>query len=264
MRPTLLITLLLPLAFSPAAQAELHHEAIHYQDGDTPLQGYLVWDDAYTGKRPGIMVVHEWWGLNDDARARADKLAEAGYVAFAADMYGNRQVTEHPKQAQTWMQTITKDVGDWRKRAQLGLDRLKTHPQVDRQRLAAIGYCFGGATVMQMAYAGADLDAAVSFHGSLPAATEADDANIEAKILAFHGDADAFTPKKNVDAFKAALERAGADWQLLVFGGVRHSFTNANAASYGIDNLKYDANADALSWSYMLSYFERLFGKEEK
>jgi dienelactone hydrolase len=96
MRPTLLITLLLPLAFSPAAQAELHHETIDYQDGDTPLQGYLVWDDAYTGKRPGIMVVHEWWGLNDYARARADKLAEAGYVACAADMYGYRQVTDHP------------------------------------------------------------------------------------------------------------------------------------------------------------------------
>ena len=256
----LLIALLFTLPYTQAAQAELQHETINYQDGDTPLQGYLVWDDSYSGKRPGIMVVHEWWGLNDYARERADKLAKAGYVAFAADMYGNRQVTDHPKQAKTWMQTITKDVADWRKRAQLGLDRLKAHAQVNADSLAAIGYCFGGATVVQMAYAGADLDAVVSFHGSLPAATEADDANIKASILAFHGDADAFTPKKNVDTFEAALKRAGADWQLLVFGGVRHSFTNPNSAGYGIDNLKYDANADALSWSYMLSYFNRLFG----
>lgn len=261
MRPSLPI-LLSTLLFTLPSHAELHSEAVSYQDGDTPLQGYLVWDDAFEGKRPGIMVVHEWWGLNNYARERADKLAKAGYVAFAADMYGNQQVTQHPKQAKTWMQTVTKDVAGWRQRAALGLNKLKAHDKVNPEQLAAVGYCFGGATVVQMAYAGADLDAVVSFHGSLPAAKEADDGNIKASILAFHGNADSFTPKENVDAFEAGLQRAGADWQLLVFGGVRHAFTNPDAARYGIDNLKYDANADALSWTYTLSYFDKLFGSE--
>jgi len=262
MRLLTLPLICLSLLSAPIAHAELRSKTIEYRDGDVPLQGYLVWDDAIEGKRPGVMVVHEWWGLNDYARERADKLAEAGYVAFAADMYGNKQVTEHPAQAQQWMKVVTADVDGWRKRAELGLAQLSGQSLTDPDRLAAIGYCFGGATVMQMAYAGARLSAVVSIHGSLPAVSEADGANIKAKILAFHGDKDDFTPKKNVDAFEAALDQAGANWQLVVFGGVRHSFTNPNAASYGIANLKYDAQADALSWSYMQSFFERVFASK--
>jgi len=250
------------LLSAPAAQAELRHQTIHYSDGDTPLRGYLSWDDSFQGPRPGVMVVHEWWGLNDYARARADKLAKLGYVAFAADMYGDRQVTRHPSQAQQWMSTITADVGHWRQRARVGLQQLRNNPLTDPDHLAAIGYCFGGATVMQMAYAGADLDAVVSFHGSLPAISDQHSGNINARILAFHGDADEFTPKKNVDAFEAGLERVGADWQLVVFGGVRHSFTNPDAADYGIANLKYDAYADQMSWDPMQNFFKQVFAKD--
>jgi len=262
MRPLTLPLFLITLSSAQLVQAELQTETINYHDGDAPLQGYLVWDDAIQGPRPGIMVVHEWWGLNDYARERANQLAKAGYVAFAADMYGNRQVTKHPSQAQEWMKVITGDVDGWRKRAELGLTQLRDHPTSNPDKLAAIGYCFGGATVMQMAYAGADLQAAVSFHGSLPAVSEQDGGNIKARILAFHGDADAFTPKKNVDAFEASLEQAGADWQLLVFGGVRHSFTNQDAANYGIPNLEYNAEADTASWDYMQSYFKRVFAEK--
>lgn len=262
MRALTLPLFLIALSSASLCQAELQTETINYQDGDAALQGYLVWDDAIQGPRPGIMVVHEWWGLNDYARERADQLARAGYVAFAADMYGKHQVTRHPSQAQDWMKIITADVDAWRRRAELGLSQLRDHPKSDPDKLAAIGYCFGGATVMQMAYAGADLDAVVSFHGSLPAVSEQDAGNIKARILAFHGDADAFTPKKNVDAFEAGLEQAGADWQLLVFGGVRHSFTNQDAASYGIPNLEYNAEADAASWDYMQSFLKRVFAEK--
>ena len=262
-QPLLLVTLTSLLTPWATAQAELHSEKVRYQDGDVPLQGYLVWDDAIQGPRPGVMVVHEWWGLNDYARERADQLAREGYVAFAADMYGNQQVTRHPSEAQDWMKVVTADVDSWRKRAELGLAQLRAHPQSNPEQLAAIGYCFGGATVMQMAYAGADLAAVVSFHGSLPAVSEQDGGNIKARILAFHGDADEFTPKKNVDAFEAGLDQAGADWQLLVFGGVRHSFTNSDAASYGIPNLEYNAEADAASWEYMQGFFKRLFAQQQ-
>ena len=261
-QPLLFVTLAAILTPWAAAQAELRTEYISYQDGDVPLQGYLAWDDAIQGPRPGVMVVHEWWGLNSYARERANELARAGYVAFAADMYGNRQVTRHPSEAQEWMKLVTGDVDSWRARAELGLAQLRDHPASNPDKLAAIGYCFGGATVMQMAYAGADLDAVVSFHGSLPAASEQDGGNIKARILAFHGDADEFTPKKNVDAFETSLEQAGADWQLLVFGGVRHSFTNSDAASYGIPNLEYNAEADAASWEYMQGFFKRLFAQD--
>lgn len=254
---TALAVLVATLPMLPA-RAELHTETVNYQHGDARLQGYLVWDDAVSGKRPGVLVVHEWWGLNDYAIGRAEKLAKAGYVAFAADMYGKDQVTRHPSQAKTWMQTITRDVADWRRRAEIGLEQLKKQPLVDPTRVAAVGYCFGGATVMQLAYSGADLAAVVSLHGSLPAAAEADRGNIKASILAFHGDADQFVPQAKVDAFEAALRDAGADWQLTVFGGVRHAFTNPDAGAYGIDNLKYDATADALSWAAMLAYFEQV------
>jgi dienelactone hydrolase len=239
--------------------AEIQTETINYFDGDKQLQGYVSWDDSIKGKRPGILVVHEWWGLNDYARERARMLAELGYVAFAVDMYGKGQVTTHADQANAWMSQITENIDAWQQRANLWLKQVKSHPLVDGDKTAAIGYCFGGATVMQLAYSGADIDGVVSFHGSLPAATEQQYPAIKAKIFAAHGNADPFVPAEQVTHFKASLEAAEADWQLLSFGGVKHSFTNPNAGSHGMDALAYDEDADRRSWQAMQNFFDEIF-----
>ena len=252
---------LLLFALPFAAQAAVKTENVEYRDGDTTLKGFIYYDDALEGKRPGVIVVHEWWGLNDYAKQRAEMLAELGYVAFAIDMYGNEKVTEHGEDAKAWMTQITQNVEAWQKRALLGLDILKKHELVDMDYTAAIGYCFGGATVMQMAYAGADLDGVVSFHGSLPPATEAQQKNIKAKILVAHGDADGFVPPERIAAFKRALDAANADWQMMIYGGARHSFTNPGADEYGIDGIKYDEKADERSWALMQSFLDEVFSE---
>jgi len=256
------ILALLALVFG-AARAEVRTETVQYRDGDVELQGYLVWDDAIKGKRPGVIVVHEWWGLNDYARKRTEMLAKLGYVAFAVDMYGKGKVTEHAKQAGEWAKQINANVDAWQARALLGLDILRRDEHVDPARVAAIGYCFGGATVVQMAYAGADLAGVVSFHGSLPVATQAQAANIKASILVAHGEADGFVPPERITGFKAALEKAGADWEMVTYGGARHGFTNPGAARYGIENVRYDDKADRRSWRVMQQFFDEIFAGGE-
>ncbi len=244
-----------------SAHAEVQSQAVGYEDDGVPLTGYLYWDDALEGERPGILVIHEWWGLNDYAKQRARMLAELGYVAFAADMYGNEQVTDQPAQAREWMQEITVDPERWRQRAGAGLTQLKAVDEVNTAQLAAIGYCFGGGTVLQMAYGGADLAGIVSFHGSLPAAPEESVGKIASKILILHGQADSFTDPKVVSNFQNKLDEAGANWEMVIYGGVRHGFTNPDVGDYGIDNLQYDAQADARSWHRMQDFFRERFAE---
>jgi dienelactone hydrolase len=261
MRHKLRTLALLLLALPVAAQAALKTESVEYKDGDTALKGFLVYDDALQGKRPGVIVVHEWWGLNDYARQRAEMLAELGYVAFAIDMYGDGKATEHGDDAKAWMTQITQNLGAWQKRALLGLEILKKHELVDPDYTAAVGYCFGGSTVMQMAYAGAELDGVVSFHGTLPPATAEQQKQIKAKVLVAHGEDDTFIPPKRELAFKRALDAAGADWQMVTYGGVRHGFTNPRADDSGIDGVKYDEKADDRSWALMQSFFDEIFAE---
>jgi dienelactone hydrolase len=240
------------------AGAEVRTQSIPYKDGDVTLTGVLAWDDAVSGKRPGVLVVHEWWGLNDYAKSRAEDLAKAGYVAFALDMYGDNKVTKHGNEAGEWMKQITANVEGWQRRAQLGLDVLKAQPQVDAGKVAAIGYCFGGATVMQMAYAGADLDAVASFHGSLPPAPESVSA-IKPRVLIAHGRDDKFIPAERITAFQQALDRVKADWEMTIYSGTRHGFTNPGAGEYGMDNLAYNERADKHSWAAMMKLFADVF-----
>ena len=247
------------LLWSGAASAVMHKEEIKYRDGDVELKGYLFWDDAFSGKRPGILVAHARWGLNDYAKLRAEMLAEMGYVAFAADMYGGGKMTRHADEAKGWMQQITASIDTWQRRANLALEQLKTNPNVESTKLAAIGYGFGGATVMQLAYSGADIDGVVSFHGPLPPATPEQAEKVKARILVAHGDEDGFVPPERIDAFKKALSRASVDWEMAIYAGARHSFTNPYADSYGMEGLAYQEKADRRSWLRMLAFFEELF-----
>ncbi len=245
-----------------SAIAVMQQEAISYKDGDVELKGYLFWDDAFTGKRPGVLVAHEWWGLNDYAKLRAEMLAETGYVAFAADMYGDGKITRHADEAKGWMQQISSNAEAWQRRASLALEQLKAHPKVDAERLAAIGYCFGGATVMQMAYAGADLAGVVSFHGALPPATPEQAAKVKARVLVAHGDADGLVPAERIQAFKQALSQANVDWEMDIYGGAKHSFTNPYADGYGMEGLAYQEAADQRSWLRSLAFLEDIFEQE--
>jgi dienelactone hydrolase len=207
-RPLLAVTIALGVFFVVGeALAEVRTKIIEYKDGEATLKGMLAWDDATSGKRPGVLVVHEWWGLNDYAKYRAKRLAEEGYIAFALDMYGDDKVTKHAEEAGAWAKQVAGNIEGWRARANRGLEVLKEQPQVDASNVAAIGYCFGGSTVMQMAYAGSDVKAVVSFHGSLPPAGE-EVTSIKPRVLVAHGRDDGFIPAERVIAFQDALDRA--------------------------------------------------------
>ncbi len=262
--PSLALTLsLLSLLVLPTAlQAGIHTKTVDYRDGEAELRGYLVWDDSSEEKRPGIVVVHEWWGLNEYARKRAEMLASMGYAAFAVDMYGKDQVTQHAEEARGWMKQITANVDTWQRRALLGLNLLRDEPMVDTERMGAIGYCFGGATVMQMAYAGANLKGVVSFHGSLPVPTPEQAKQIKGRLLIAHGAADSFIPQERVLAFQKALDDAGARWEMDIFGGAQHGFTNPGAGDYGLKGVRYDEYADRRSWELMATFFSDLFAIE--
>lgn len=254
------ILTLFMLLFTLPLQAGIVSKSITYKHGDTELTGILFYDESIKETRPGVMVVHEWWGLNDYAKERARQLAEMGYVAFAADMYGGKKVTTHGKNAKEWMSQITANVDVWQERAMLGLEQLKSHPGVDANKLAAIGYCFGGATVMQMAYTGTDeLKGVVSFHGSLPPAPESAEGKIKSKILAAHGAADPFVPAEKVTTFQQSLNEAGADWEMDIYSNTRHGFTNKGASEYGMEALQYSAVADQRSWNSMQNFFKEIF-----
>lgn len=241
-------------------RAELKTKTIVYEDHGTPLSGYLAYDDAVMGKRPAVLVVHEWWGLNDYARGRAEALARMGYVAFAVDMYGEGKVTDHPKQAGEWSQQVTQNTALWQQRAQAGLAVLKARPQTDPNRIAAIGYCFGGGTVQQLAYAGADIKGVVSFHGSLQMPPADVGQKSRVRLLICHGGADPFATPEQLQSYLGAMAASGLDYQVNIYGGAKHGFTNPNASKYNIPALGYSPSADHRSWAAMKLFFSEIFG----
>jgi dienelactone hydrolase len=256
-----IVTFVVPLLalglLDGTAAAEVKSQTVTYRHGNVELVGHLAWDDSSQATRPGVLVVHEWWGLNDYARRRAEQLAALGYVALAVDMYGEGKATQHPQQAREWATAVRQNADTWYGRAMAGLEVLRKHPRVDPQRLAAIGYCFGGSTVMHMAFRGAPLRGVVSFHGALVMPPE--DAKVQARLLVCHGAADGFIPEEQCQQFRAALQQAGIDYQMVYYGGARHSFTDPGADKHGIEGLKYDARADARSWSLMRQFFQEIF-----
>ena len=240
-------------------RARVQTREVEYRQGDTVLKGFIAWNDAAAGKRPGVLVVHEWWGLNEHARNQARRLAEAGYVGFALDMYGNGKVTTHPKDAQAFVAEATKDPAVVAARFNAALDVLKRDPRVDTTRIAAIGYCFGGAVALGMARAGAPLAAVVTFHGALSTQTPGQPGKVKARILVLAGGADPFVPPEQVDAFKKEMKAAGAHFDVVSYPGAKHGFTNPDAGTYGMEQLAYNATADRESWAAMLKLFREVF-----
>lgn len=262
MKTRLALMVLMMILFGTNVQAKIVSKNVSYQHDGIELEGYLAYEDSFKGKQPAVLIVHEWWGLNDYARKRAEQLAAMGYIAFALDMYGKGKVTRHPKQAAEWMRQINSSVHLWQQRALAGLDVLKKEPRTDTKRIAAIGYCFGGATVQQLAYSGANIRGIVSFHGSLLSPTDHQAKRAKAKILICHGAADPFIKAEIVQNYLAAMGKSGLDWQMIIYGGAKHSFTNPDADKAGMEALKYSEFADKRSWSHMKKFFEEIFALE--
>ncbi len=244
--------------------ATLHEESVEYRAGDTVMKGYLAWDDAKGDKQPGVLVVHEWWGLNDYARTRAKMLAELGYTALAVDMYGDGKNSEHAKDAKAFMQSVTETQGVAQQRFVAAQEFLISQPHVDAAKIAAIGYCFGGSTVLNMARLGVDLKAVVSFHGNLVTQTPAIPGKVKAKLLVLNGAADQFVTPESIEAFKKEMTDAGVDYQFVNYPGVLHGFTNPDANRLGKANdlaVAYDAEADKQSWAAMRALFQSVLGR---
>ena len=253
----------LPLLLATVAHAAVQTKVIEYKHGDTVLEGYLAYDDSQTGQRPGVLVVHEWMGHNPYSRKRAEQLAGMGYVAFALDMYGKGVHAKDAKEAAQLAGIYKKDRKLMRARAEAGMDVLRKQPQTDPNRLAAIGYCFGGTTVLELARAGDDLAGVVSFHGDLATPTPEDAKNIKGKVLALHGADDPFVPRAVVTAFEDEMRKGGVDWQFTEYGGAVHSFTNPGAGNDNSRGAAYNAKADRRSWEAMRSFFDELFQKQQ-
>lgn len=250
---------LLTFVLAVSAQAAIHTETVEYKDGDVTLQGYLAYDDALTGKRPGILVVHEWWGLNEYAKSRARQLAALGYVAFAVDMYGDGFVTTAVEEAARRSGQFKDNRAAGRQRIRAGLATLRQHARVDPGRIAAIGYCFGGTTVLELARSGAEVAGVVSFHGNLATPLPAKAGEVRAKVLVCHGAADKFESAEEIAKFHDEMHAAGVDWRMIYYGGAVHSFTNPDAGKAGIPGVAYDERADRRSWADMLQFFGELF-----
>ncbi len=234
---------------------------VAYATDSVQMKGYLAFDENLSEKRPGVIIVHEWWGHNDYVRERANMLAELGYTALALDMYGDGKLAQHPDDAGKFAMSVITNFEVTSARFNAALDLLKDHETVDMENIAAIGYCFGGAVVLTMANSGADLDAVAAFHSGvqLPVMPTSD---LKAKVLVCNGAEDPFIPPETVTAFKSAMDSVGASYQYIEYPGVQHSFTSKEADVNGEKfnlPLAYDAEADQKSWSSMQALFEEVF-----
>jgi len=258
----ILATLSLSLLCLSSASAKLVTETVDYADDkSTPLQGYVVYDDAISGKRPGVIIVHDWRGLTDTTKKRADMIAQLGYLAFAADIYGKgvrpTTVPEYGKQA-----TIYKsDRSLFRERERAAYQAFLKQPLLDPTKIAAIGYCFGGTGVIEMAWDGLDVKGVVSFHGGLDAQPLSDGAKNKPKVLALCGADDPFEKPADMKAFEQQLKDNNFDYAIISYGHAQHAFTDAGVDSLNLPGAKYNAAADERSWHAMRGFFQELFGK---
>lgn len=243
-----------------AAGAEVRTREVEYRHGDTVLEGFMAWDDSLEGRRPGVLIVHQWMGLTEYERTRAGQLASLGYVAFAVDVYGKGVRPADTSEASTFAGTYKKDRTLLRARVAAGLETLRSSELVDPKRIAAIGYCFGGTAVLELARSGADVAGVVSFHGGLDSPEPEDGRSIKAKLLILHGANDPFVPAEDIAAFQQELRDAGVDWQMVYYSGAVHSFTQKAAGDDPSRGAAYDERADRRSWQAMRALFDEIFG----
>jgi len=248
---------------SATVAPDIRGEEVSYESGGVQLKGYLAYDAARSGARPGVLVVHEWWGHNEYVRERARMLAGLGYTAFALDMYGDGKQAAHPSDAQKFMMEALADLQAAEARFLAASSVLQDHSSTDPEKIAAIGYCFGGAVVLHMARKGTDLDVVASFHGSLGTESPAEPGAFKGRMLVAHGGADPFVPQAEVDAFNREMEAAGVDLEFVTYPGVMHSFTNPGATEVGVEfdlPLRYDEAADQDSWARLQALLRETFG----
>ena len=257
------VFVVLATGLSPA-YAKVQGKPVDYTAQGVVMKGYLAYDDAVKGKQPGVLVVHEWWGHNEFARKRARMLAELGYTALAVDMYGDGKQAMHPDDAGKFSGELMKNFDVARARFLAAMDFLKKQPTVDPERIAAIGYCFGGGVVLNMARQGMDLKGVASFHGSLAAVKPAEPGMVKAKIIVFNGADDKFVPVEQIEAFKKEMTDANVDFRFINYPGAIHSFTNPDATALGKKfnlPLGYNAEADKKSWEEMKKFLDTIFKK---
>lgn len=248
-------------AFAAPAAAAIKTEVVEYKQGDTVLQGLLSYDDAIPGRRPAVLVVHNWMGVSDATSMRCEMLAGLGYVALAADVYGKGVRPANAQEAGAEAGKYYKDPALLRARVRAGLDFLAGRPQADPERMAAMGYCFGGKCALELARSGAPIRAAVSFHGALATAHAADAKNFRARVLVLHGADDPYVKPDEVKAFMDEMRAAGVDWQLVHYSGAVHSFTEKAAGNDNGKGAAYNEAADRRSWQAMKAFFAETLGR---
>jgi len=259
-----LIFSIIPLLLVFEANAEIVSKEISYQQGDTTMKGLIAYDDSIKGKRPGVLVVHEWWGHNAYARKRARMLAELGYTAMAVDMYGDGKTADHPDEAGKFSGAVGGNLPLAKARYDAALDTLKQQPTVAADKIAAVGYCFGGGILLNMARMGTDIAGVVSFHGSVATNTPAKKGDIKTRIRVFNGADDPFVKAEQIAAFKREMEAAEADYRFVNYPGAVHSFTNPDADVNGKKfklPLAYNAEADEDSWQQTQAFFKEIFAE---
>ncbi|MCU7838518.1 MAG: dienelactone hydrolase family protein [Candidatus Thiodiazotropha sp. (ex Troendleina suluensis)] len=239
-------------------------EPVVYRQGETQMKGYLAYDDAVQDKRPGILVVHEWWGHNDYARSRAEQLAGMGFTALAVDMYGDGKQADHPKDAGRFAGEVKKNMDSAAARFEAAMKLLQSHKTVAQDEISAIGYCFGGGIVLEMARRGLDLDLVGSFHGSLPTSSPAAKGVVKAEVLVFNGADDPFVKAEHIEAFMSEMDQAEVKYSFTNYPGAKHSFTNPGADKFGEAfelPLQYNRAADEQSWDVLSKALKAIYGE---
>ncbi|TGL48936.1 dienelactone hydrolase family protein [Leptospira wolffii] len=250
------------ILFAGSVSAKVKSQIVEYKQGDTVLEGYVAYPEGVK-KAPGIVLVHDWLGLGENTKARANQLAELGYVAFAADIYGKgirpKTGEEAAKLAGTYREGDRKLLRD---RGQAALDALKSIEGVDPNKLAILGYCFGGTAALELARSGADLKGTISFHGGLSTPKTEDAKNIKGKVLALHGADDPFVKSEEVLAFQDEMRKSGVDWQFVSYGGAVHSFTIKEAGNDNSKGAAYNEKADKRSWIELKTFLKEIFASK--
>ena len=243
---------------------DVETKTLAYQEGTTELEGWLAMPKNEVAKKAAVLIIHDWTGVQDYSKKRAEQLAGLGCVVLVADIYGKGIRPSNPKDSAAEAGKYKADRALFRARLLAGLEELKKQPNVDPNRIAAIGYCFGGTGVLELARAGAEVKGVVSFHGSLDSPVPADGRNIKTKVLILHGADDPYVPAEGIAAMTAEFNAAKVDWQMISYSGAVHSFTNKGAGDDASKGNAYNAFADARSWIHMRTFFDEVFGPAAK